>query len=418
MKKRSNRGAARVNAIWLIVILVLFFVAMFFGYSANDERARYEERANAAIQAEAAAKADLAKMQAQTRQISEILGFYDVDDLSSYSDVEAAKQGLADFKAAVGGDADASITTFQATWPLSIAQINANLSSISTLKSGAQSVQADLTAARSASQTLASDKDKTLADLTKELNDLREKTTEEINALEGNIARLTQDRNTADEEAVAARNELAEQVKQRALMESEYQARMNQLLVGIRPPREKDSFDGAIVGVSPRLNMAYINLGTKDRVVRGMVFDVVSADPANRVPKGEVEILNVFEDISEVKILNVQDRFNELAVGDAISNALYDREGDRNAVLAGRFDGKYSRDEVAMLLGQIGINVQDKLDRSTMYLIMGNPLYKDPETGEVLEEPMAVSDLEVYQKAQSYGVQMISLAELRHFFRR
>jgi len=192
---------------------------------------------------------------------------------------------------------------------------------------------------------------------------------------------------------------------------------MNQLLKDTVPLREPNGIDGMVVGTSAELNMAYINRGAKDRIVRGMVFQVLDGDPTKRTVKGEVEVIDVQDSISEVAIRSLTDQYNAIAKGDVITNPMYDPEGERNAVLAGRFDGKYNRQEVALLLKQIGINVQDDLDRSTMFLIMGNPLYKDPETGETLEEPLKVTDLPIYGLAKSWGVQMISIDQLRHFFR-
>ncbi|MDF1836603.1 MAG: hypothetical protein P1V35_01930, partial [Planctomycetota bacterium] len=158
--------------------------------------------------------------------------------------------------------------------------------------------------------------------------------------------------------------------------------------------------------------------GTKDRVVRGMVFKVLDANAANPRLKGEVEVLEVHENVSEVAIRMVNDKYDAIAIGDKIANPLYDPEGRRNAVLAGRFDGKYTRSEVALMLKDVGIDVQKKVDQSTMFLIMGNPLYTAPETGAALDEALEVSSLPEYSKAKSIGVQLISLAEIRHFFRR
>lgn len=406
-----------MNAIWLIVTLVLFFAAMFFGYTANDEMVRAEEQAKQA-QIEAKAATDkLQKLQAEHRQLSEIVGYYDPENLQAVSDVALAQADLDQFKAAIGSDADASVTTFQAAWPLAIRQISSRDQSLTTVTQQATERQSEVQAARSSAQTVATDKDQEISRLTKELADLRTKYTEEVNTLEGRIARLTQERGTSDEEAIAARKELADKLVEHSLVVSEYEARMNQLLKDTVPLREPNGIDGMVVGTSAELNMAYINRGAKDRIVRGMVFQVLDGDPTKRTVKGEVEVIDVQDSISEVAIRSLTDQYNAIAKGDVITNPMYDPEGERNAVLAGRFDGKYNRQEVALLLKQIGINVQDDLDRSTMFLIMGNPLYKDPETGETLEEPLKVTDLPIYGLAKSWGVQMISIDQLRHFFR-
>ncbi len=417
MKKRSNRGAARVNAIWLIVTLVLFFAAMFFGYTANDEAVKAQDRADRAEKVSESANANLLVAQAELRLVSELIGYYDETDISATTVVEQAQEGFNQFKATIGPDADEAVDSFQKAWPLAIQQVASKQTALETVSTTASERQTEITAARSSAATVAGEKDTQIATLRKELQDLQTKYTEETNGLEGRIARLTQERQTGDESAIAARNELADVQKKFALERSEYEARLTKVLAITRPPREPNSIDGSIVGTSAELNIAYINLGTKDRVVRGMVFQVLDADASKRTLKGEIEILNVNGEISEAAIRTVTDKYNTIAVGDKIANPLYDPEGERNALLVGRFDGKYNSKEIKLLMEGIGINIQDKLDRSTMYLIMGNPLYRDPETGEALEEPINIIDLPVYAEAKAFGVQMISIEELRHFFR-
>ncbi len=416
--KSSTRGAARVNAIWLIVALVLFFAALFAWYTANDAAVLAEERADAATQAAEAANEQARADRAVARTYSELIGYYDREDISAVSVVETAQDGLGQFKTAIGPDADEAIQSFEEAWPLAIQRISALETALATARQESEQRSGEISAARSSAADVASTKDQEIARLSRELADLQEKTTEEINALEGQVARLTAERNEFDQEGVNVRDQIEALKVAHALQLSEYEARMNQILSSTRPLREVGGIDGKIVGTSPKLGMAFINRGRTHRIVRGMVFEVHDADPANPTIKGEIEVLNVMDDISEVAIRKLTDKYDAIALGDTISNPMYSPEGDRNAVLVGRFDGKYNRQEVALLLKEIGINVQDELDRSTMYMIMGNPLYKDPETGETLEEPLNVKDLPVFAEAKSWGVQMISIAELRHFFKR
>ena len=416
--KSSTRGAARVNAIWLIVALVLFFAALFAWYTANDAAVLAEERADTAEQAATQAQEEARADRAALRTVSEILGYYDREDISATTVVETAQDSFNQFKAAIGPDADDAIKSFEEAWPLAIQKVSGLDTALSTAKQESTQRSTEVSAARSSAAEVASTKDAEIARLTRELADLQEKTTEEINGLEGQVARLTAERNEFDQEGVNVRDEIESLKVAHALQLSEYEARMNQILSATRPFREVGGIDGKIVGTSPKLGMAFINRGRKHRIVRGMVFEVMDADPANPTLKGEIEVLNVMDDISEVAIRKVSDKYDAIALGDTISNPMYSPEGNRNAVLVGRFDGKYSRSEVALLLKEIGITVQSELDRSTMYMIMGNPLYKDPETGEALEEPLNVKDLPVFAEAKSWGVQMISIAELRHFFKR
>jgi hypothetical protein len=65
----------------------------------------------------------------------------------------------------------------------------------------------------------------------------------------------------------------------------------------------------------------------------------------------------------------------------------------------------------------MGINVQNKVDKTTHFLIVGAELWNDPATGEPLAEPMQPSDLPEYKQGESLGVQVIPLQDIRDYFR-
>ena len=100
-----------------------------------------------------------------------------------------------------------------------------------------------------------------------------------------------------------------------------------------------------------------------------------------------------------------------------IINPLYDPSGGRNAILVGRFSGAYNRGELTMLLERMGIQVQDSLDATTHFMIVGSEIYTDEETGEPLDDPISPSDLPVYKDAIELQVQVIPLQDIREFFK-
>ena len=104
-----------------------------------------------------------------------------------------------------------------------------------------------------------------------------------------------------------------------------------------------------------------------------------------------------------------------VVAGDYIVNPVYDPDGSYNAVMAGRFSGLYAKEQLTSLLGDIGIRVQDELDLTTNFLIVGEPVMQD-EDGYPLEEPLEPSDLPVYQEAQAKSVQIIPLSQIEQFF--
>ncbi len=83
MNKRSQRGAARVSAAWMIVVIVLFFVSLGFAYVANQDaetarlNAAKAEADKVTADASASVEYDLA------RDVSKVLGFYNRELLGS-----------------------------------------------------------------------------------------------------------------------------------------------------------------------------------------------------------------------------------------------------------------------------------------------------------------------------------------------
>ena len=83
----------------------------------------------------------------------------------------------------------------------------------------------------------------------------------------------------------------------------------------------------------------------------------------------------------------------------------------------GRFSGAYNGAEVRALLESVGITVQDSLDLTTNYLIVGGPVFVDSD-GEPSEDPIQASELSEYQEAQAQGVYTISINDLRQYFKK
>ncbi|MFT7678544.1 MAG: hypothetical protein ACI8QC_002537 [Planctomycetota bacterium] len=418
MFDRSERGAARVSAVWLIVLIVLLFAAMFFGYVAADGQARAEDQAAAQLVIADKAVADLEAVRGDTRLVSEILGFYDTADLAATTDLNRANENLATLKQTIGPEADDTIKTFEAAWPLAIKQVSARDETIRTMKAQVEDLKTQVTAAQSAGRDAAQAKDGEISTLTQQLGDAQSNASDEKNELESTVARLRSEIQQKDADALALRNTIAANANVAQLDASEAQSRMSRLTDQMKLIREPQAFDGEVLSISEELELVYIDKGVKDRIVRGMRFQVIDGDPRLDLVRGEIEVTKVGDGMSEARLVSQSDPFRPLVAGDIITNPLYDAEGERNCILAGRFSGTFNKRELEILLAEIGIGVQSQLDRSTTFLIVGEPLYTDPETGEAAEEPIPVSDLAVYKEAQALGAQIVHISEIRHFFRR
>lgn len=416
MNKRSQRGAARISAVWMIAVIVLFFVALAFGYISQQDLSQAEARLETA-QAEEAAAVARADAEAQiSLDITKVLGYAPKDEIGARSNLTAANEGLAQLRAAFS-DIDESVTTFEEAVPLIVAQYAAKNREVDTLNGQIATVRNERDAARASLNDVTSQKDAQIQDLQTQLTDATNAARDQQTELEGRIASITSDRNDRDSQLRDARGELQDLERKRLEDRQQATTRFNQLSKILAFTKEPSKPDGVILAVSDELSLAWINLGRTHRLRRGMRFEVISGDPTSDRVKGLVEVTNVDETRAEVRVIETTDRFDPIVADDAIVNPLFDPTGQRNAVLIGRFSSaRFNEKELRLLLHEIGITVQKRVDSDTAYLIVGAELWVD-ENGEPYEEPVQPSVLPEYKQAQAQGVQIVSIRELESFFR-
>ena len=418
-KSHASRGAARVSAVWLIVLVVLFLVSIAFAFLTQSDNTSISDR-NAALAADNAKKVEEVDAEKRTRRmISRVLGFFPSESADPNSNVEAAKEALARLRDAFPEYLGASDETFEDIVGKVISAYNARGSQITELETrNAQSLQ-ELAAARSASSTTAKEKDDLIDSLRASAADEKQNADARQQDLEDRLAAAQEQTSEADNELRTAR---AAWNEERRALEQEIARREVQISDLLRVARfTKEPFasqaDGEILTVSEKLPYGWINIGANQRLTTGTRFKVESGLIGQRRFKAWAEVTKVEADRAQVLFTDLVDRFDPVAPGDSVINPLFDPTGERNAVLVGRFSGTYTRDELEVLLERVGINVQDDLSLTTHFLIVGQELYYDPETGEPLEDPLQPEDLPVYKQAVDQGVQVIPLQDLRAFFR-
>jgi hypothetical protein len=160
--------------------------------------------------------------------------------------------------------------------------------------------------------------------------------------------------------------------------------------------------DGEILNVSEELGKAWINLGTEDRLRRGLVFDVFAFQKGGkRVSKGRIEVLSVQDRYSEVAILENLDRFNPISTGDMIASPFYDGADVPMFVFAGDIatNGRYSLEDMARKIVLFGGVVSDQVQLNTDFVVAVRGYEDTPE----------------YDLARDLGVTILREAELLEF---
>lgn len=418
MKMTPQRGAARVSAVWLIVLLVLVGVEAAFIYVANQQATK---DADAAATARASATEFEAKYDAElqkTIDVSRALGFRDANDAASISDLDAFTEAMNGLKAVIP-DIE-SATSFEAIITPTAAAYRAEQSKVSTLTSQIATLGAQVTAKDAANRAIDSEKSERIRELESELSDTRQTYDDQVADLERRLADVTSKFTAAADALNEEKNRYddLEQAKERdALAAQTRWLTINGQLDELRYQSEQP--DASILAISKELNIGWINRGSADRVAEGMVFEVRTGNPnpAANMVKAFAEVTTAEVDRSLVRFYNLADEVDPPVTGDLLFNPVYQPGGERFAVLAGNFTGDYNEGQLKLLLGEIGINIQESLDLTTNYLIVGGPLFYD-EDGEPADEPIQPSDLPVYKDAQAYGCEIISINDLRKYFRR
>lgn len=413
---RSKRGAARVSAVWMIVVIVAFFVAVGVAFVAFDEAGKKEETI-AKLQSdlqESSARYDTERT--TLRDVSQVAGFYDREAASERAEVEAMKAGLTSLRDAYP-DIDPAVKTFQDAVPVVITAYNARGTRIRDLETQVAELQAEVAAKDKTIREVTSSKDQELAQARSQIQDLEQAMADQKTTLEKQVSSQRAEVSDRDAKLKEALSELDEKTRTFARERETDRTRMADMSNKLKFLREPEAADGSILAVDKNLALAWIDRGAHDRLARGTRFRVVSGATGSNKVKAWAEVTKVEPDMAEVRIFDQKDPFDPPVAGDIVYNPVYDPTGQRNAVLAGRFSGTFNEQELRELLRQIGITVQPELDLTTDYLIVGQELYTDPETLEPLEEPLQPSELAVYKDAVANGLAIIPIKDIRQYFK-
>lgn len=411
----STRGAARVSIMWLISVGVVAILALAFAFLTNGDLADAEDARRNADADAAAARAELIDAKDVRRTLSAAVGFAGEGpdfntDLAAW---EAALQQLRDNFDDVS-DNDATLEDMYAKL---IGELNAARAGRATAEEARDAALADAQTARGSLSTVTSDKDSVINRQKSEMADLQSQFDETEGTLTENLGSAQDRIRELEEEIASLKAEGRSVARLHRSKVNELEAQIAYLADVTQPLRAPANLnpDGQVLKVSQDLPLAWIDLGADDRLVLGTRFTVEAGSLGERHQKAWAEVIEVQKDMAKVRLYDQADAFDPVVAGDYIVNPVYDPDGSYNAVMAGRFSGLYAKEQLTSLLGDIGIRVQDELDLTTNFLIVGEPVMQD-EDGYPLEEPLEPSDLPVYQEAQAKSVQIIPLSQIEQFF--
>lgn len=412
LTKSSRRGAARVSAVWTIVAFVLFFVALGVAYVASDDAANMRRQRDAALAANATADEANAVEIKKWNDVSTLLG-YRGDSTSVPSNLEAARAALEQVKTAFPNTD--GVKTFQDLLPLTQTAYASVLGQLDAETKAVADLRSQLAQSGAALNEVRREKDGNISQLRSELTDAQTNATTEISTLERDKGNLQQERNRLDVTVKERQTELAALEKKIQEAEAQFQSYVRNKtreLNDIRRAAQRP--DGEVTAVSEALGQVWIDLGAGDRLSEGTSFRVTGANPSDVI--GFIEVIEVQPTRAICKVVSLTHRYNPIVPTHRIWNDLYEAQGHRYAVLAGRFDGVWNEKEIRILLDEIGITVQDAIDINTDFLIAGAAKAVENEEGEQVMEQVA--DTTVYKDAISRGLTILSIRDIEQYFRK
>jgi hypothetical protein len=414
IRKSSRRGAARVSIIWLITMVVLFFVALGFGYLGYTEAAEADRRTQSAAQRASEAD-DRAEVDAQhIIEVSQAMGFYDAAAATPRSKADVITAALEDLKATFP-DMGAETGTFEQALPLLKAAYNKRGQEIVTVTDARNTLESEKTTMEESLRDVISTKDEQISTLQTQVNDDSANAAQKQTELENRVASLNTQRNDLDAQLRQVRGQIEELQREHDSERQTWETRTRAVTKALAFLDEPERADGKVLAVSKDLALGWIDVGAGQRLARGTRFTIVSGTTGSSARKAMATVTNVEADRAEVAFHDIADQFDPVVAGDVIYNPLFDPTGQRHAVLAGRFSGQFNEAKLKVLLKDIGITVQDTLDFNTDYLIVGSELFTD-EDGNPLEDPLSPAELPVYKDAEANGVQIVSIKDLHGYF--
>ena len=160
--------------------------------------------------------------------------------------------------------------------------------------------------------------------------------------------------------------------------------------------------DGEVAAVEPGGDLVVITLGSKDKLVIGMVFSVYgNASSIRPTASGEylpgkavIEVIGINETSARCRVINAS-RGNPVVIGDVIANPVYDPSKVYNFVVFGNFDvdndgiaTPYERDALVAIINRWGGKVIDDISGDLDFLVLGRrpeePLQPAPNAPRVV----------------------------------
>ncbi len=422
MQTRQN-GAAHVPIMFFLILLVMFLGALAFAYVSTDSNTNLRSD-NAKLRADLkAAQGKQLLLSHYIEDLGAVLqlpGKYTIrpevspevyeggtlDGITGVADPKELKTKLDTFGSSLGlsstrglEDLFAAAVNQKTGLDKRIADLSTERDAALAAKNATDSKFTEATTSHSrASNEMRQTLEQTRADFESGKTDLQNR----IGLLQQNV----RDRDT----------QIAEEKESRASERKGMQNQIGKLQMHNTALVDKDKMrvppsvaDGSVLVAKSGLNSAFINLGKKDMLQPGTIFQIKNLNSTS--VKAYATVTRVEDTRAEVTLSGIVDPVGDpVRDGDAIYNDLYSpgQSSKRTIFLLGRFSYPYHKPQLTQLLENLGNRVVAKMGPGVDTVILGDDAINEAGDGFT-----KVEESEEYKAATMLGVEFVPMRKIR-----
>lgn len=289
--------------------------------------------------------------------------------------------------------------------------------------------------------TLIEEKTRRIKELREAIRSIEEQIAQNAKNSEQAIADLEKDVRAKLDELDQMKSKQEKVVAQRKQKIQELQDRVFAISTKRQLARESTEADGMVINSIPAELTAWIDIGRRDALLKGTIFEVFAMTKGGRKEnKGKAVVIEVNQDYSVISLLRdgivqmldgsvyegkVVEKGNVVEVtepngnkimlsaervkrldymqdtariekGDYVANEVFDRKKAKTFVFGGKLRGRYTNEQMTHLIEEFGGEVDAEVQSETTYLVVGADFEKDPN----------------YEKAKNLAVKIIREADL------
>jgi hypothetical protein len=415
MSSRQS-GAAHVPIMFFLLLLLMFFGALGFGWVQQTNNAELQKKADEA-------RAELKTIQGKETLIQDYIadigkvvnkpgpylgrpgGIYEgaTIEYPGLMDPKQVKQVMDDAATNAGVSQASSLENLLGAM---ITRINTMTQRVKDIELERDKAIADKSTGDQRYTTLEGEASTRASENSTNLEQARSDFQSAKDDRDRRIATLTENLRNKDEEMTSLKEDFAAKEKDLLGRIARLQTQNSALVEREALRQPPNVADGKVLVAKNGIPKAFINLGRKDLLQPGTVFRVKS--PNNQAVKGYCQVTRVEDERAEVRLFDFVDPVgNYASEGDLLFNDLYTPRVTRTMYLMGRFSAPYGKEQLTNLLRRLGNRVVTKMGPGVDTVILGNNPVNEAGDGF-----SAIQESEEFKLANELRVEFTYLAKI------